>query len=240
MGFMPRIVVNILCHNDLIYLQNLIPQVQRFSDRIIVVDDCSTDGTGEYLSTCVNVQRIERKFDLNFSNQRNVALQEVDDGDWIFRIDSDETLSDRLVDNLPHVLDYCEGNRFDRVSVPIFHMVNFDMCKLQLGLELRLFKKNHTCIYIDTFHERVHGIFPKDTRQITFPEHYTILHCKYADRSKIDYTKSFFIQNNLYDPDDLRSRIEMEATFLPADITYTINPQLRDYLCTQSIYGTKE
>lgn len=42
---MSRIVANILCHNDILYLKNLIPQVERFADRIIVVDDCSDDGT---------------------------------------------------------------------------------------------------------------------------------------------------------------------------------------------------
>lgn len=227
---MPRIVANILCHNDLVYLENLIPQVERYVDKIIVVDDCSIDGTKEFLERRPMVHRIERKFDLNFSNQRNAALEEVDNGEWAFRIDSDELPTTNFKE-IPHIVEYFESRNVNRFAMTIYHLVNTAMCKVQTGVELRLFKKNASCLYIKPFHELIHGDFGKEI-QVILPDWFSLIHFKYADKNKLAFTKGFFVDNGLYDPKDLQQRIDSENTFTPPHLTYEMSDKFREYICT--------
>lgn len=229
-----RIVVSILCHNDLIYLKNLIPQVEKFADRIIITDDCSDDGTKEYLATR-RVEHIVHKFNLNFSDQRNIALQEADNDDWFFRIDSDELPTLGLIRDIRGMLKYFESNKVNRTIIPIYHLTSFGMCHTQMGTELRLFKKNSSCIYKGNIHEEMDGIFGNDFGQASLPSHYGLVHFKYFDKNKLEYTEKFFIPNKLYDQKDWKGRKAKEITFLPPFITYNLNEELDSYLCTNLI-----
>lgn len=231
---MSKLVANILCHNDLVYMMNLIPLVQKFCDTIIVVDDCSTDGSREYLKMQYKVVLVERKFDFDFAAQRNVALDMVDNGDWVFRIDSDEVPSDDVINYLQNILPYFNARSYDRIIIPIFHMVNLNMCKTELGVEMRLFVKNPTCIYLNKTHEHLHGEFPKDHAIATFPENYSLIHWKYADKNKVSYTKDVFIENEIYNDDDLKRRLNMDSTFLPPVVRYSLTNSLKEYLCTNN------
>lgn len=232
------IVASILCHNDLIYLKNLIPQVEKFADRIIVTDDCSDDGTKEYLATR-RVEHIVHKFNLNFSDQRNIALQEVDNGDWFFRIDSDELPTKWCVNNIRQIVEYFEKHNVNRTSITIFHLINLCMCKVQLGFELRLFQKNDSCFYRDKIHEYLHGNFG-DKTQAELPDWCALVHFKHADCRKIKITEEFYLPNNLYDKGDWERRVTDESTYLPASIHFDINQSLRDYLCTNPISKVSE
>lgn len=227
---MSKLVANILCHNDLVYMQNLIPTVKRFCDRIIVVDDCSTDGSREYLR-CQGIEVLERKFDLNFSNQRNHMLQEVENGEWVFRIDSDEVPSDRIVKDIRGVVEYFDKTGINRTAMPIYHLTSFGMCKVQMGNEIRLFQKNSTCMYQGKFHEEMHADFGQKL-QAPLPEHLCLLHFKHFDKNRIKYTEDFFLPNALYELSDWQERRAMESTYLPPFVTYTINETLKNYLCS--------
>lgn len=238
LGLMPKLIANILSHNELIYIQNLIPQVAQFVDKIIVVDDESADGTVEFLSRWPMVKIVHRKFDLNFSNQRNAAVDLVDEGDWIFRIDADEVLSKALVNNLHSTVMQLDSAGVDRCMIPIYHMVTYGLCKQEAGLEIRLFKKVPGLQYQKQFHEQVTASFPGG--MIKFPSWMGLIHFKYMDMNRIKYTREFFIKNGLYDPKDLERRIQEDYGFLPPFVEFEINQELDSYLCSNRFLKEKE
>jgi len=97
-----RIIANILCHNNLIYLQNLIPQVAKFANRIIVVDDCSTDDTAQEDNTeeivslydWPNIEFLKGEWSQDSEHlQRNMACKVLSDCDFIYLLDSDEIMT---------------------------------------------------------------------------------------------------------------------------------------------------
>ncbi len=226
----PRIVAYTMCHNNWVYMQNLVPILKRMADRVIVVDDCSTDGTQEWLLKQRDVDVIIRKFDNNFSNQRNAAMEHIDNGDWVMRIDSDELPSTWLTKNLRTIVPYYESVKCNRTNMPIYHMINFCMCKTEVGFEIRLFKKNETCLYKGKCHEIMDAEFGEGTTQLELPGWGGLIHWKYADRLKIKETEDVYLPNNLYDETDWKNRLNGEASYLPANIIYEMNDDLACHL----------
>lgn len=217
-GLIPRIVANILCHNDRVYLENLLPQVASFADHIIVVDDCSTDFTRDYLDRWPMVERIERKFDYDFAAQRNVALDAVAEGDWVFRIDSDELPTERMISSLPDILGYFDSLGIDRIQVPIYHLLNFSMCKSEIGIELRLFKKNSTCRYEGKTHEQMCATFPGLLYKL--PEYMGLVHFKYMDNRKVAELQTTYIEKGVYEASDVKRRMTDDAALLPHTVSF--------------------
>lgn len=211
-------------------MENLVPILKTMADRVVVVDDVSTDGTQEWLLGQKDIDVIIRKFDNNFSNQRNIALENIDDGDWVLRVDSDEIPSDWLVENAKDLVNYYESVKCNRTNMPIYHMVNFCMCKIEVGFEIRLFKKNSSCVYKGKCHEIMHGEFGEDYSLLDLPQWGCITHWKYADKTKIDLTENHYIPNNLYDPEDWNRRKSSGASYLPPSITYSMKPSLVSHL----------
>lgn len=229
---MPRLVANILSHNELHYLENLIPQVANMVDRIVVVDDESTDGTLNYLASWPMVEVIHRKFDLNFSNQRNTALERVNDGDWVWRIDADEIPTSKMR-HIKSVIAHLDAIGIDRLQVPIYHLINFVMCKQEIGVEIRLFKKNPTCSYQGNIHERITATFPGLLHRL--PEDFGLVHLKYMDTNKVHQLQTEYISKGLYKKDDVDRRLHLDAAFLPSSISFHCSEDLESYLCTPSI-----
>jgi glycosyltransferase involved in cell wall biosynthesis len=227
---MPKIVANILCHNELVYLRSLIPKVAKICDEIIVVDDLSSDGSKEYLESWPIITRIERKFELNFSDQRNAALSLVQDGDWVFRIDADEIPSENLMVDFKESLSKIEAQGVDRIQIPIYHLVTFGMCLQETGCEIRLFKKNSSCLWHKQFHEEIRASF--EGGLLKFPSWNALLHFKYMDANRIKYTREFFVQNGLYDKDDLERRINENISFLPPFLNYELSGEFKNYICS--------
>mgnify|MGYP002625723341 CR=1 FL=1 len=88
----------ILTYNSSKYIDEILYQVSKFSDEIVVVDSGSTDGTLEILKKRDNVCLLNRNFD-NFKNQRNFAASKCK-YDWLFFVDSDEIPDNILVESL--------------------------------------------------------------------------------------------------------------------------------------------
>ncbi len=69
----------------------------RFCDEIVVVDDCSTDGTWEYLHTA-DVKAFRRRH-TTFADQRAFARDRCK-GDWLLTMDADEYVTNKLRDQI--------------------------------------------------------------------------------------------------------------------------------------------
>lgn len=73
-----------------------------FADEIIVVDAFSDDRTVEIVKSMPHVGLIQHRFK-NFSDQRNFAIGQANN-DWIFFIDADERVDERLKEELIHTV----------------------------------------------------------------------------------------------------------------------------------------
>jgi glycosyltransferase involved in cell wall biosynthesis len=213
-------------------MENLIEQASRFSKRIIVIDDCSDDGTAQFLSNWPMVTRVEHKFNFDFSEQRNIGLNLVNDGEWFFRVDSDEILTDKLASSISDTVNYLDSIDIDRVQIPIFHLINFSMCKTEIGIELRLFKKNSSCEYKGKTHEHPHGDFSGHSYQL--PNHLGLIHFKYIDAEKITETETTYVEHDIYTKEDIERRKDMTACFLPLGVEFSLNDELKCYLTQNS------
>ena len=87
----------ILTNNSEQRLRQVLAAVSRVTDELIVVDSGSTDGTLS-IAKEFNAKILYRKFD-NFRDQR-VFGEEACSRDWILAVDSDEVLSDELVNRI--------------------------------------------------------------------------------------------------------------------------------------------
>lgn len=75
-----------------------------FCDEIIVIDDFSTDATGEILKKS-KVKFLQRALQGDFSAQRNFALEQAK-SDWILFIDADERVSPDLQNEITNLQNY--------------------------------------------------------------------------------------------------------------------------------------
>jgi glycosyltransferase involved in cell wall biosynthesis len=150
---------------------------------------------------CSNFFVHERKLNKNFAEQKNFAISKCN-GDYIFNIDADETISIELLDMIHELLEM--NPETDVYYVPRINIVNrltqeyiakwnwrinekgyvnFPDC------QMRIHKNNGEIKWINPVHEVLTGynnasFFPTD-------EEYCIMHIKDLNRQ--------IIQNNLYD-----------------------------------------
>ncbi len=87
----------ILAKNEEKHLGRAIESVE-FSNEIIVVDDFSTDRTGE-IAKGMGAIVYQRRLNDNFSRQRNFGLQKSR-GDWVLFLDADEFLEKKLQEEI--------------------------------------------------------------------------------------------------------------------------------------------
>jgi len=95
-----KITGAILTKNNYELTVRAIRSIMPVTDSVLLVDDYSNDGSYELLrSTFPNIRILQRKMNGDFSSQRNYAIQ-ASENDWVLMIDSDEYLSEELVDNI--------------------------------------------------------------------------------------------------------------------------------------------
>src|SRR5207302_6917046 len=100
-GSARRLIGCILTKNEEKNIGRAIRSLQLATNRIVVVDSASDDGTRDVART-LGAEVVVRKFD-NYSAQRNWALRYIAShyGDaWAFSLDADEWLSDDLASEL--------------------------------------------------------------------------------------------------------------------------------------------
>lgn len=97
-NFMDLSVV-ILTYNEAVHIERCIESARRVSDKIYVVDSYSTDGTQE-LAREAGAMVVEHDY-VNQSQQMQWAIENLGLGsEWVMRMDADEYLTDRLVEEI--------------------------------------------------------------------------------------------------------------------------------------------
>lgn len=91
---MKKLTVTIITLNEEKKIRRCLDSVVPFADEIVVVDSLSTDSTKDICATYSNLKFVEQKW-LGYSEQKNLA-NDLSTNDWIFSIDADEEVSDKL------------------------------------------------------------------------------------------------------------------------------------------------
>lgn len=95
--------VVILTFNEALHIERCIGSARRVSDKIYVVDSHSTDGTQE-IARRLGATVVEHDY-VNQAQQMQWAIDNLGlDTEWVMRIDADEYLTDKLVDEIMTVL----------------------------------------------------------------------------------------------------------------------------------------
>lgn len=97
------ISVLILTYNERLHIERCIKSAHRISDKIYVVDSYSTDGTQE-IARRLGATVVEHDY-VNQAQQMQWAINNLGlDTEWVMRMDADEYLTDKLVDEIKTVL----------------------------------------------------------------------------------------------------------------------------------------
>lgn len=116
------------------YLEKVLEQMRTVCDKIIVLDDASTDDTVEiclrYISECREGFKIhiseQSLWETDELRQRkllwDMACDCAKQGDWILCLDADETIAN--IDQLPRMIAIVEAtsNRYDSIAFPLYDM----------------------------------------------------------------------------------------------------------------------
>lgn len=95
--------VVILTFNEALHIERCIGSARRVSDKIYVVDSHSTDGTQE-IARRLGATVVEHDY-VNQAQQMQWAIDNLGlDTEWVMRMDADEYLTDKLVDEIMTVL----------------------------------------------------------------------------------------------------------------------------------------
>lgn len=93
------ISIVILTYNEALHIERCIGSVRRVSDKIYVVDSHSTDGTQE-IARLLGATVVEHDY-VNQAQQMQWAINNLGlDTEWVMRMDADEYLTDKLVDEV--------------------------------------------------------------------------------------------------------------------------------------------
>jgi glycosyltransferase involved in cell wall biosynthesis len=98
----PKLTAIILTHNESLDIAACIESC-RFCDHVIVFDSNSSDDTRERAAAAGADVRV-RAF-TNYAEQRNAALQAVDDASWVLMIDADERVPPDLAAEVRAIAD---------------------------------------------------------------------------------------------------------------------------------------
>lgn len=93
---MNEVTVVILTKNEEANIKDVIVNAQQVTDKVLVVDSGSTDGTVALAEAC-GARVLYRAWDNDFAAQRNFALEHVDT-DWVLYLDADERMDEELVE----------------------------------------------------------------------------------------------------------------------------------------------
>jgi len=160
----PTLSVCMITQDMAHFLPFLLRQVTPLADEVVVVDGGSRDGTPEAAAAFPGVRVIHHPFDGNLVRQKNFLIEQAS-CDWIFVIDSDELMGDRLRGSLPRLI---RTRRYTHYKFPRYWVVDTDPYryvrseKLYPDFQLRLFRNLPFFRYTDR--STVHGHFPRQGR----------------------------------------------------------------------------
>jgi glycosyltransferase involved in cell wall biosynthesis len=110
-----RLIIAIPVHNELKYVGHVLDRVQQFHPEILVVDDGSTDGTGEYLCRRREIQLIRHPTNRGYGQSLIDAFAYAGAAgyDWVITMDCDEQHEPEMI---PEFIRHIETDRWDIVS----------------------------------------------------------------------------------------------------------------------------
>lgn len=214
----------------------VLPQLLKFSDKVVIVDDFSTDGTVEWIDNLKDnrIDFFQRKF-TTCAEQFDSALQRcTKDDTWIWLTTPDEVPTKVLVGTIRGITQEADRINADRIWCVVFHMRGLDCISEEMGMEIRLFKNDaHHSVFYDGFpHEHLRGKF--DGSVLTPDDgNFGICHFKQADKAKMAIWKTDYVEKLIYSAKDINRRLKYRTVPLPIDTKYYITKELKNYLCSQ-------
>jgi glycosyltransferase involved in cell wall biosynthesis len=230
------IITNLLTHNDLLYVKNLIPQLFDFSDEVYVCDSFSDDGTWEWLNENKRLKVFQNKWEWDMAKQRNFLLEKNPKDSWAIRIDSDEVPTFGLRATLRKTLERL-GNYpvADRIIFSIFHLHNdLTHCDDKVGEQIRIYWNGEDVnLRYENTYKKTHEIGKGDFKSNggLLLDEQGIVHLKFLDENKVRSTETDFLANNMYTQEqwEMLSRPE-NIIELPKVVGYSLTNELIGYL----------
>lgn len=96
--------VVISAHNEETKIAACLESVQRIADEIIVVDNSSTDKTGEIAKKYTKKVFVQKNNPFDIDRQKNFGFAKAT-SDWILSLDADERVTEELADEIKEVLN---------------------------------------------------------------------------------------------------------------------------------------
>ena len=110
-----RILIAIPVFNELKYVNHVLDKVKHYHSDILVVDDGSTDGTGELLSKRSDIQLIRHAVNRGYGQSLIDAFDYADEYgyDWVITMDCDEQHEPEMI---PSFIREIETDEWDVIS----------------------------------------------------------------------------------------------------------------------------
>lgn len=166
---MSSITISILTKNEEENIISVINNAKKCTNKILIIDSGSSDKTVE-LAEAAGAKVVYRKWDDDFSAQRNFALDKIDT-EWILYLDADERLNDELINAIKKEIAKNDNVQYKikRKSVAFGRAFNYGV--LKPDFVARLFKTKHVK-WVNKVHEHPECA---DKTQILpgYIEHYT-------------------------------------------------------------------
>ena len=208
-----RIAVCILTYNNRINISECLAAARNIADSIVVVDSQSTDGTyeiaKEMADTIMSVNN-----ECGYDVKRNLAIKNAD-ADWIFMLDSDETISVNANEYIRKAISYSDKEGIDVLwftrywLVPKIEDGNFYYYNghhfLWPDPQARLFRKKVGIYYERNLHERITS--ENDYKACLFAQpECALIHYKYFISSKSERERELARREQIENggPDDIQ------------------------------------
>ena len=112
---MSRLLIAIPVFNERKYVEHVLAKVRQFHDQILLVDDGSTDGTGDYLSSRSDIHLIRHPVNRGYGQSLIDAFAWADARgyDWVITMDCDEQ---HEPERIPDFVQAIETDQWDLIS----------------------------------------------------------------------------------------------------------------------------
>ena len=162
----------LIVKDEISNIKNILPDLKKFSDEIVVVDTGSTDGTVELLKEQEGIKLCFYNWDNNFSNARNETLKYATK-DFILWLDADDRLDNN---NILKLIKF--KAKLDLNKIYFFKLIN--SVDNTFSYQIRLFPNKKGIKFIYPVHEQLE--FDRKNFDISF-ENIEIIHKGYEDRN---------------------------------------------------------
>lgn len=201
---MANISAIVLTYNEEIHIKRCIENLKLITDKIFVIDSFSTDSTTN-IAKGLGAEVLFNKWENSYSKQFNWALKNAPiKTDWVIRIDADEYLDNKLIDEindkLPKVSDNVSGIEICLDRFFLKRKIKFGLGKIS---QIRLFRYGKAICEPRMMDEHI----MVDGEIISFKgkwidnnlstlQEWSSKHNKYAIREAIDYL-NLYSENNI-------------------------------------------